>query len=147
MQHPLIGPMMLAAAALVAINAPASAATAAPAAAAASMPTSPAMPGHPSMATRERNRPTVVDHYVDINSAGRKELMTLPGIGAAEADKIIANRPYLTKTELVTKQVLPTGPYMSLKNKVVAMQQFKPVSGKKAQAAKAAPAASGSRAP
>ncbi len=73
--------------------------------------------------------------------------MTLPGIGAAEAAKIIANRPYLTKTELVTKGVLPTGPFLSLKYQVVAMHNIKPVTGKKAQPAKAAPAASGSKAP
>ena len=62
-----------------------------------------------------------VQHYVDLNSASRKELMTLPGIGATEAGRIIANRPYLTKTELVTKNVLPVGPFVSLKYLVVAM--------------------------
>ena len=60
-------------------------------------------------------------HYVDLNSASRKELMTLPGIGAAEADLIIARRPYLTKTQLVTKEVLPVGPFVSIKNLVVAL--------------------------
>ena len=60
-------------------------------------------------------------HYVDLNSASRKELMTLPGIGAEEAGRIIANRPYLTKTDLVTKNVLPVGPFLSLKYLVVAM--------------------------
>ena len=62
-----------------------------------------------------------VQHYVDLNSASRQELMTLPGIGAAEAGRIVANRPYLTKTDLVTKDVLPVGPFVSLKRLVVAM--------------------------
>ena len=48
--------------------------------------------------------------------------MTLPGVGAAEAERIIAGRPYLTKTELVSKNVLPTGPYLSLRKHVVAMR-------------------------
>ena len=66
-------------------------------------------------------QPPPAQYYVDLNSASRKELMTLPGIGAAEAGGIIANRPYLTKTDLVAKNVLPIGPYLSLKPLVVAM--------------------------
>ncbi len=68
-----------------------------------------------------RKRPAVVEHYVDLNSASRTELMTLPGIGAAEADRIIARRPYLTKTQLVTKEVLPVGPFVSIRHLVVAL--------------------------
>ncbi len=64
---------------------------------------------------------TAVQRHVDLNSASRNELMTLPGIGAAEASRIVANRPYLTKTDLVTKNVLPIGPFLSVKNLVVAM--------------------------
>jgi hypothetical protein len=74
-------------------------------------------------ATHRRNRPAVVEHYVDINHAGLKELMTLPGIGAAEARSIIAHRPYLTKTELVSKGALQTGPFLALRYQVVAMQK------------------------
>ena len=74
-----------------------------------------------STAASSPQAPAPVQHYVDLNSASRKELMTLPGIGTEEARRIIANRPYLTKTDLVAKQVLPVGPYLSLKHLVVAM--------------------------
>jgi competence protein ComEA len=120
-------------------------------ASASSMPAPPqAMPSHTTeeavKAARERRRPKPVLHYVDINSAGRKELMTLQGVDAALANKIVANRPYLTKTELVTKGVLPTGPYLSIKNQIVAMQKFD--KKKVAAAAKpAATAASGAKTP
>jgi competence protein ComEA len=73
------------------------------------------------------------ERLVDINRAGRKELMTLPGVGRAEADKIVANRPYLVKTELVTKQVLALGPFLQIKNQVVALPVGKPA---RAQAAR-----------
>lgn len=68
-----------------------------------------------------KKRPAPVK-LVDINSAGKAELKTLPGIGDAEAARIIANRPYLTKTELASKNVLPLGPFVSVRSRVVAMQ-------------------------
>jgi len=105
------------------IAAPAIAATSPSAAApAAATPTAPhAAAKARSTAASSPQAPAPVQHYVDLNSASRKELMTLPGIGTEEARRIIANRPYLTKTDLVAKQVLPVGPYLSLKHLVVAM--------------------------
>ncbi len=65
--------------------------------------------------------PAAAAKIVDINSASRKELKTLPGIGDAEAESIVAHRPYASKTELVGKNVLPMGPYLSIKNRIVAL--------------------------
>lgn len=58
---------------------------------------------------------------VDLNKASTQELMTLPGIGKAEAERIVANRPYRVKSDLVNKQVLPTGPYLAVRKRVVAL--------------------------
>ncbi len=60
---------------------------------------------------------------VDINSASKDELKKLPGIGDAEADKIIAGRPYLTKAHLVTHNIIPAGLYQSLRDRIVARQK------------------------
>jgi DNA uptake protein ComE-like DNA-binding protein len=63
---------------------------------------------------------------VDVNSASRAQLKTLRGIGDAEADRIIAARPYLSKAELVTKNVLPEGVFQSIRHDIVAVQHGKP---------------------
>jgi hypothetical protein len=123
-----IGAMGVAVIGLPASSAP-NPAAAAPPAAVHAWPASNPQPALSPTAVSPRHRPAVVEHYVDLNSASRKELMTLPGIGATEADRIIANRPYLTKTELVTKNVLPVGPFMSVKPLVVAMPKTAPKAG------------------
>lgn len=82
-------------------------------------------PGHPQKAAAA----TAVQR-VDLNSAGAAELKTLPGIGDAEAKKIITGRPWLTKIDLVTKGVLAEGVYVAIKDRVVALQPTQPVSRK-----------------
>ena len=56
---------------------------------------------------------------VNINTASRAELKTLPGIGDAEAERIVANRPYATKTHLVEKQVLSLDAYDKLRKAIL----------------------------
>lgn len=60
---------------------------------------------------------------VDINSAGKAELKTLPGISDAEADKIIGARPYGSKAQLYTRNIVSGAVYDNIKEKVIAMQK------------------------
>jgi competence protein ComEA len=59
---------------------------------------------------------------VDINSASPEELQKLPGIGDALAKKIVENRPYKRKDELVQKKVIPGPTYDKIKDHVIAKQ-------------------------
>jgi len=61
---------------------------------------------------------------VDINSARKEELKKLPGIGDAEADKIIAGRPYGSKAWLVSNNIIPEGTYMGIAGLIEAKQPF-----------------------
>jgi len=63
---------------------------------------------------------------IDINSAGLAQLKTLQGIGDAEARRIVARRPYRSKADLVTANVIPAGIYQSIRHRIVAVQPGTP---------------------
>ena len=60
---------------------------------------------------------------VDVNSATKAELKKLPGIGDADADRIIAGRPYLSKAHLQTHNIISPMQYQALREFVVARQK------------------------
>ena len=83
--------------------------------------------GHPPAAAPKASAPkaAAAAPLIDINSANRKQLKTLPGLGDAEVQRLIAGRPYLSKAELVSKNVITTGAYLSIKHLIIAKQPVK----------------------
>jgi DNA uptake protein ComE-like DNA-binding protein len=57
---------------------------------------------------------------LDINTATREQLKTLPGIGSAYADKIIAGRPYTAKNQLTQRKIIPLAAYSRIQSMIVA---------------------------
>jgi competence protein ComEA len=59
---------------------------------------------------------------LDINTATPAELETLSGIGEAYSKKIVENRPYKRKDELVQKKIVPQATYDKIKDHIIAKQ-------------------------
>ncbi len=57
---------------------------------------------------------------LDINTATLDQLRALPGMGVAYARRVIDNRPYSAKNQLVTRGVLPQTVYDGIRDRIIA---------------------------
>jgi DNA uptake protein ComE-like DNA-binding protein len=57
---------------------------------------------------------------LDVNTASREQLHTLPGITAGEVDRVIAGRPYNEPGDLVTRHILSKAEYDKIADQVAA---------------------------
>ncbi len=53
---------------------------------------------------------------LDLNSASEKELLQLKGIGEVFAARIVENRPYANKIDLIGRRVVPDAAYDMIKS-------------------------------
>jgi hypothetical protein len=60
------------------------------------------------------------DKPLDLNTATKGQLLSLPGMTAEEADRVVAGRPYNEPGELVTRHILPKTEYDKITDQVTA---------------------------
>lgn len=93
-----------------------------------SEPSTPATQTAPAKTTAHSTRHATARHArpkLDLNSATKDELMKLPGIGDATADKIIEARPFKSKSELVSKGLVTKAEYAKVSARLIAKQEAK----------------------
>jgi DNA uptake protein ComE-like DNA-binding protein len=79
----------------------------------------------PTKQSLSKSKPGPKVKLVDVNTANKAALKKLPGITDADADKIIANRPYGSKAWLVTKKVVDDKTYAGVRTLIEARQALK----------------------
>lgn len=61
-----------------------------------------------------------VTRKVDINSASKEDLMKIHGIDDATSDKIIAGRPYKSRRDLLSRNIVDQATYNKIHTRIIA---------------------------
>jgi competence protein ComEA len=79
-------------------------------------------PAKSGTATTDKAAEKKSSKKLDLNTASETDLKELPGIGDAYAKKIVDNRPYKRKDEIVKKAGVPQATYDKIKDQIIAHQ-------------------------
>lgn len=60
---------------------------------------------------------------IDINSATAEQLDALPGVGKVYSKNIVDHRPYRAKNELKDKHIIPASVYDKIRDQIIAKQK------------------------
>ena len=60
------------------------------------------------------------DQPLDLNTATKQQLMSLPGVTGSEANRVIAGRPYTEPSDVVRRRIMPKAEYDKIADRVTA---------------------------
>ena len=78
-------------------------------------------PDVPKESEQESEKPSK-NNLVDINTASKSDLISLPGIGEVYAQKIMDGRPYKMKSQLKSRNIIPDATYEIIVDRIIATQ-------------------------
>jgi len=81
---------------------------------------------HTSTSTSSTHHSTMPK--LDLNTATPEELAKLPGLDAAIADKIVAARPYKSRSDLVNKKIISKSEYSKIESHITVKTSSAPKS-------------------
>ncbi|MCU1302864.1 MAG: DNA-binding protein [Candidatus Sulfotelmatobacter sp.] len=73
---------------------------------------------HKMTPAEKKDTPSANGQPVDLNSASKKDLAALPGVGPDYAQTIIDARPFSSKEDLLKKKVIPQSTYDKIQDRV-----------------------------
>jgi DNA uptake protein ComE-like DNA-binding protein len=73
---------------------------------------------HKMTPAEKKDAPSENGQPVDLNSASKKDLAALPGIGPDYAQTIIDARPFKSKEDLLRKKVIPQSTYNKIQDRI-----------------------------